>query len=54
VTLLNNNTIWVVFEEKQKVIPGQSIVFYNEDLVIGGGIIETATSPNTTKLSAKN
>lgn len=33
--------IRVVFDEKQRAItPGQSVVFYNGDLLIGGGIIE--------------
>jgi tRNA-specific 2-thiouridylase len=33
--------IQVEFDEPQKSItPGQSIVFYDEDVVLGGGIIE--------------
>lgn len=35
----------VEFAEPQKsVTPGQSVVFYNNDLVLGGGIIKSATS----------
>lgn len=40
-----NSEILVEFEEAQKsVTPGQSIVFYQDDLVIGGGVI-AATDP---------
>jgi len=38
---LENNRIKLVFENKQRAITkGQSVVFYLEDLVVGGGIIE--------------
>jgi tRNA-specific 2-thiouridylase len=38
---LENNRIKVVFDEKQRAITkGQSVVFYLENLVVGGGIIE--------------
>ena len=38
---LENDRIKVVFDEKQRAITkGQSVVFYLENLVVGGGIIE--------------
>jgi len=36
-----NNKIRVVFAEEQEAItPGQSVVFYANDCVLGGGVIE--------------
>ncbi len=38
---LGDKRVKVVFnEEQQYICPGQSVVFYSDDLVIGGGIIE--------------
>lgn len=38
---LENNRVKVIFDEKQRAITkGQSVVFYLENLVVGGGIIE--------------
>ncbi|MDZ4132868.1 MAG: aminomethyltransferase beta-barrel domain-containing protein, partial [Dethiobacteria bacterium] len=37
----------VVFAEEQKsVTPGQSVVFYRADEVLGGGVIEAGINPD--------
>jgi len=41
VKLISNNKVKVEFKEPQPAItPGQSVVFYNKDVVLGGAIIE--------------
>ena len=38
---IEDNNIRVVFDEEQKSItPGQAVVFYDDDIVVGGGIIK--------------
>jgi tRNA-specific 2-thiouridylase len=43
VTPLSDTSIRVDFEKEQRAVtPGQSVVFYNENIVTGGGIISTS------------
>ena len=38
---LNNGKVKVVFEDEQRAITkGQSVVFYDGEIVVGGGVIE--------------
>ena len=40
---LEGNKVLIKFEQKQRAItPGQAVVFYNANTVVGGGIIESA------------
>ena len=40
IEMIDNDTVKVTFKEPQaRITPGQSAVFYDEDTVIGGGII---------------
>ena len=39
-SLTDDGSLWVRFDEPQKAItPGQSVVLYDNDIVIGGGVI---------------
>jgi tRNA-specific 2-thiouridylase len=42
ITPIDTDTIEVVFDEPQKAVtPGQSAVFYIDEVCLGGGIIES-------------
>jgi tRNA-specific 2-thiouridylase len=54
ITLLTNNSVRVDFGEPQRAItPGQAVVFYKENLVLGGGWIEGSYPPTQTKLRGR-
>jgi tRNA-uridine 2-sulfurtransferase len=49
-TPLDNRKVRVIFESPQLAItPGQSVVFYDNDVVLGGGIIETSDTNDSVK-----
>ncbi len=46
VLIPGQNSVRVVFNEPQRAVtPGQSVVFYQGDIVLGGGIIEKVNRP---------
>lgn len=53
VTPLENDVIYVKFSQPQMAIaPGQAIVFYDGDMVVGGGTIESANKRDIVKVLA--
>ncbi len=53
-TLLNNNSAHIEFEKPQlAIMSGQAIVFYQEDILIGGGWIDSLLPPVLSKLTKR-
>ncbi|MBI3555397.1 MAG: tRNA 2-thiouridine(34) synthase MnmA [Deltaproteobacteria bacterium] len=53
-TLLNNNSVHVEFEKPQlAIMSGQAIVFYQEDILVGGGWIDSLIPPVLSKLTKR-
>ena len=51
-TPVDENTVSVRFESPQKsVTPGQSVVFYDGDVVLGGAVIDEATGLSDEELA---
>lgn len=43
-----NDSVEVVFDEPQRAVtPGQSVVFYQNDVVVGGGVIQSFRTPDS-------
>ena len=41
ITPRDSKSVWVRFAQPQRAVtPGQSVVFYEKDIVLGGGIID--------------
>lgn len=48
VTLIGDDHCLVQFDDPQRAVtPGQSVVFYNNEVCLGGGIIDTTSTINS-------